>query len=560
MHARINPILLGTIAVFTCLALLHTTAIHAQAQDKAQDNDERIELIMGRLPPANSAEYKNLLRIAGNPTGQILPLTKCEMWSVRRSKLGALKRAADKRNMSVKVLDKNWNKVFRPMSKSASMSGKQELMMELAMNSKSTMAMNMMSSFNPSMVEYALTKGMNSKNPSRHPMRVRIALNANKTITAVRTNVVIKGNRCTWRGFVEGTQNPVTIMWWGSGRITGTIRDGDRIYQLKHMGKDMIGVVETMVDMMPDEHPRTPANQMRRMKMKTDSLYNEGDASAARPKRGQTGNQEDAPNSKQRKSTLDLKAILNTVRKGEIGKLKPKPNRLGKTTKSTRDIEKVVIDVMVVYTKRAAAHYSNIKLDLIDLAIEETNESFRASKVDNVSVRLVHSQLTDYSETGRNHFDHVWRMVDKGDGFLEGIHKLRNEKKADVVVLVVDSPQGCGLTTRVAASPEEGYAVVHHECAATTYSLAHEIGHLVGTRHNPAIDKNSRPFPYGHGFVHPESKWRTMMSYKASCKGCPRLPLWSTPARVFKGEAAGDPKRNNARVIRENAQRVANFR
>ena len=244
--------------------------------------------------------------------------------------------------------------------------------------------------------------------------------------------------------------------------------------------------------------------------------------------------------------------------------MKPEPHWLPGKTKiaasATKKLEKIVIDVMVVYTEKAARHYNDIKFDLVDLAIEETNQSFRSSKVDNVAIRLAHVQKVDYDEDSGDHFNHVWRLVDKGDGFLEGIHKLRNEKKADVVILIVDSPKGCGLATRVAASPDEAYAAVHHECAATTYSLAHEIGHLIGARHDLAVDQSGSPFPHGHGFVQPDNKWRTMMSYKASCKGCPRLLLWSTPAKIVGGEAAGDTTRDNARVIREHARRVANFR
>ena len=219
-----------------------------------------------------------------------------------------------------------------------------------------------------------------------------------------------------------------------------------------------------------------------------------------------------------------------------------------------------VIDVLVVYTAKAAQHYSDIGRDLIELAIEETNQSLRASRINNVKVRLVHTQLTNYVEDGAEHFDHVWRMVDKGDGFMEEVPGLRNEKKADIVILVVDDKSGCGLATRVAADAEEAYAVVHHECAASTYSIAHEIGHIIGTRHDRSLDQNTTPFPHGHGFVSPDLKWRTIMSYKASCGGCPRLPVWSTPDKVIKGTAAGDPWHNNAAVIRDNAARVAGFR
>ena len=160
----------------------------------------------------------------------------------------------------------------------------------------------------------------------------------------------------------------------------------------------------------------------------------------------------------------------------------------------------IIIDVIVAYTKKAAGNYMDVKRELVDLSIEEANESFRQSGVGQVKLRLVHAYQTDYVEEGA-HFDHVWRFADKGDGYMDEIFPLREKYKADVAILIVDDPKGCGLATRVFADADEAFAVVHHECAAASYSLAHEIGHIIGARHDLNLDKNLNPFPYGHGFV-----------------------------------------------------------
>jgi hypothetical protein len=73
------------------------------------------------------------------------------------------------------------------------------------------------------------------------------------------------------------------------------------------------------------------------------------------------------------------------------------------------------------------------------------------------------------------------------------------------------------------------------------------------------MDDNKTPFPYGHGYVN-GSKWRDIMSYKESCGGCPRLPVWSGPTVMVNGEPAGSADLDNARVIREQAARVARFK
>jgi peptidyl-Asp metalloendopeptidase len=101
---------------------------------------------------------------------------------------------------------------------------------------------------------------------------------------------------------------------------------------------------------------------------------------------------------------------------------------------------------------------------------------------------------------------------------------------------------------------------VHHECAALKYSLAHEIGHFIGARHELSMDDSTVPFPFGHGFVDGRKNWRDIMSYEESCGGCPRLPVFSNPDIKVFGAPAGDDKTNNARVIRERASIVAGFR
>ena len=216
------------------------------------------------------------------------------------------------------------------------------------------------------------------------------------------------------------------------------------------------------------------------------------------------------------------------------------------------------IDVIIAYTKKAAAHYSDIKRELVDLAIEEGNESFRASGLGNVKLRLVHAYQTDYVEEGA-HFDHVWRFADKGDGYMEEIHGLRDKHKADVAVLIVDDAAGCGLATRVYADADEAFAVVHHDCAAA---------HLLGRARDRPPDR--RPPRARHRQdddavrLRPRLRQRHQVArhheLPESCDGCPRLPVWSSPKVMVKGEPAGTADQDNARVIAEQAARVAAFR
>jgi peptidyl-Asp metalloendopeptidase len=298
----------------------------------------------------------------------------------------------------------------------------------------------------------------------------------------------------------------------------------------------MHAVVEMSDERMPQEHaPISARLRANDPNLRDDPLLREGDASKLRPLTGGM-----RPPSR---GTMDDQKPSSSPKKANPGAVK-------------RD---VVIDVIVAYTKKAASYYADVKRELVDLAIEEANESFRKSNLEQVKLRLVHAYETNYVEDDGEHFQHLWRFADKGDGYMDEIHGLRDKYRADVGVLIVDDASGCGLATRVYADEDEAFAVVHHECAATSYSVAHEIGHIIGARHDLSIDGNMMPFAYGHGYVN-GTKWRDIMSYKASCNGCPRLPVWSNPKVLIKGEPAGTPQLDNARVIAEQAARVAAFR
>jgi hypothetical protein len=78
----------------------------------AQANQERVQIIMSKLPPQTSATYKAIKRLVGKPTGQPLPLTKCEMWSVPKENFEVVKKAVAQHGVTVMQLDADWGQVF----------------------------------------------------------------------------------------------------------------------------------------------------------------------------------------------------------------------------------------------------------------------------------------------------------------------------------------------------------------------------------------------------------------------------------------------------------------
>jgi Metallo-peptidase family M12 len=255
-------------------------------------------------------------------------------------------------------------------------------------------------------------------------------------------------------------------------------------------------------------------------------------------------------NGKQRRALRPMTAGMQPPaqaadRELQLAAFSPTALRLSPPRDRRPRLEDIAIDVIVAYTKAAASSYADIVREVIEPAIESGNESFQLSGIGHIKLRLVHAYQTDYVEAG-DQLLHLWRFADEGDGHMDEVRELRDRYRADVGILIVDDANGCGQATRVGAEEDDAFAVVHHACASANYSLVHEIGHLIGASHQG-------------GYVH-GNEWRDIMSYKANCGGCPRLPVWSNPEVLIRGVPAGSPGHNNARAIAENVVRVAAFR
>jgi Metallo-peptidase family M12 len=514
--------------------------------------------VLYNLPAKGSATYRELFEAAGKPKGEALEMSKSEMWNVPVQNWARFAHVAKSAGVKITKLDGTWNHALKPMAGGGAMTDTQQAMMRDAMSSKAAAGMSTMALPAAGVEEYALTKGMHDTAPAQEQPSLVIPLTNGAHVIARRTSISKAAGGWAWHGAVEETGEPVTLLWWPSGKMTGTVTYKTRVYAIRNMGGGMHGIVEMNPDALPQDHATMGPGVRDKMKINMDPLVTKGDASQLMPDVPQDKPAVPAPGNPERLEKPENLRNLEEAAPGIHALALPNVPAISRPPSSvTRPEDAVTIRVLVAYTAAAARRYSNIETDLIALAIEEANQTFRNSGVGNVQLEVAYAYQTPYVESG-THFEHVFRFADQRDGYMDEVHALRAEHQADVGLLIVHDPNGCGLAAEVFARPERAFAVVHHECAANMYSLGHEIGHLIGARHDEALDDSVKPFAFGHGYVH-GNEWRTMMSYKDSCGGCMRLPFWSNPEVIVRGVPAGNAASNNARVIAENAARVARF-
>jgi hypothetical protein len=228
------------------------------------------------------------------------------------------------------------------------------------------------------------------------------------------------------------------------------------------------------------------------------------------------------------------------------------------------------IDVMVVYTadaRTAAGGTDGIK-NLINQGISQTNQGYLNSGV-NQRIKLAHSEEVGYSEAGFDWNVTLDRLRIKNDGYMDGVHNLRDTYKADTVVLLVEySKKYWGLaykmTTLSNIFEAYAFAVVTRKGVTQSYAFPHELGHNMGCAHDRANANEPGAYPYSYGYQAPDYSFRTIMAYDCP-NGCTQVNYWSNPDKIYNGlpmgVAEGNPNSaDNRKTLNKTAFTVANFR
>lgn len=246
-----------------------------------------------------------------------------------------------------------------------------------------------------------------------------------------------------------------------------------------------------------------------------------------------------------------------------------------------------VIDVLVAYTTNAKNQVGGTTqmLSKIDQAVAEANQSYANSGITQ-RLNLVHTVEYNYEESASFSTD-LQRITGTNDGYMDGVHTLRNDYYADEVSLIRTHVIGlpCGIawlmySVSTSFAPN-AFSVVDQSCATGYYSFAHELGHNMGTHHDWYVNTTVLPYPYNHGYVYRPSRWRTIMAYNNECSdsgyNCTRLQYWANPNVLYGGVPMGVPAGTNTTcayedpnhppcdadnrlVLNNTAWTVANFR
>lgn len=223
------------------------------------------------------------------------------------------------------------------------------------------------------------------------------------------------------------------------------------------------------------------------------------------------------------------------------------------------------IDLLVVYTPaaRSASGGRRGLENLISLGVTETNTAFANSGIQ-TRLRLVHRAEIQYTESTERIGIDLQRLQGTTDGFMDSVHTLRNQYKADLVMLVGNSvANGCGVAYVMSPVDPDfesaAFSYIARQCISPTYGFGHELAHNMGSDHAPDDPIGPAAYLYSYGYKDPLFRFRTMMAY-ACVQPCTRILRFSNPRIAYNGWPTGTATQDNAQSINNVRQVVANFR
>ena len=252
----------------------------------------------------------------------------------------------------------------------------------------------------------------------------------------------------------------------------------------------------------------------------------------------------------------------------------PPPSPLGGACSCPDD--QSIVDVLCVYTSLARTSSGGLPALTARLqnAIDATNGAYTNSGlnsggVNRLQIRLAGMVEIAYAEQSPpppNWLNHLQRVTDPSDGYMDNVQSLRDQYKADTVLLVIDDPAFTGGTAWWALWDQaQAYSCINWRgLGGGNLTLAHELGHNFGCAHDHESD-SSAPLSYawGHYFTSGGNTYGTIMAYPGNI----RLQQFSNPHQIHPGTGQplgvvpGDPRAAyDALVISQTRWTLANYR
>lgn len=273
------------------------------------------------------------------------------------------------------------------------------------------------------------------------------------------------------------------------------------------------------------------------------------------------------------------------------------PASLSRVAKTAKEISKPAV-VGSVGTIDVGVFYHDSMIDRWGLGLAarlqflvSLYDTALVDSLTNVRANLVHIEERTGTLGGKNNSDTLGDLRDNlnnVDGSFSGIEAIRTAKGIDVVTYIrrfqADTQESCGSGyvlgvnhgdlvgsgrssyNTVSDGKDIDAPAVGSFSFCSIYTLAHEIGHNMGTQHDIDNTPGNGVFSFSHGYTVP-NRFRTIMGTSSGASEArlgvfsnPSLTTCKDPSSADPEEACGTAGSDAARSIREGGFTMQDFR
>ncbi len=207
------------------------------------------------------------------------------------------------------------------------------------------------------------------------------------------------------------------------------------------------------------------------------------------------------------------------------------------------------LKLMLVYSPQAetAVGGQANMLSWINTAVSLANTSYNNSGV-KIKLTLVHVAKLAQDELA--FADNLYKMTNYTDGYFDEIGSLRTQYGADLVSMIVNATQYCGIgwlpSQSWIADASNGHSVTYWGCI-NNHTMTHEMGHNMGAAHDADNAGGSGYFPSskGYRFYVGPTQYRSIMAYAPGT----RVGYFSGPNTFYNGVATGNSNADNVSTL-----------